>query len=335
MPTDAALEGTFEVTLADGTSVEVRPVFDLLKQYLDDTFDLETTSRGHRAAGRRRSRASPRQLAENKRPHAPRRRHGPEPLLQQRPLRPHPLPRRGAHRQRRPPHRQRRQLRRQLPRLAVPGDAAVDHRGPVRHRARPHQAGAREEVLQGRVGPLLELRRAPAEDGRQDRHRRDAHADADEARSGSATRTRCSATPSGRSTSSRTRCRRPGGRVLQRVVLDELVRVRRHGLPGRLVGGAQAAGHDRELHQPVPARLPADAARAHPRHAQRLRGARAASRSARRDRSASPRHGRLLEGRARRRPHAVPAAGAERLEHDARLQVRRPPRELRRRASRS
>ncbi|MFN8122934.1 MAG: molybdopterin-dependent oxidoreductase [Thermoleophilia bacterium] len=44
MPADAALEGTFRVRLADGEQVEVRPVFDLLKQYLDDSFDLQTTA---------------------------------------------------------------------------------------------------------------------------------------------------------------------------------------------------------------------------------------------------------------------------------------------------
>lgn len=42
---DPALTGTFAVTLTDGTTVEVRPVFDLLKQYLDDTFDLEETAK--------------------------------------------------------------------------------------------------------------------------------------------------------------------------------------------------------------------------------------------------------------------------------------------------
>jgi nitrate reductase alpha subunit len=44
MPVDAALEGTFRVRLTDGQEVEARTAFDLLKQYLDDTFDLETTS---------------------------------------------------------------------------------------------------------------------------------------------------------------------------------------------------------------------------------------------------------------------------------------------------
>ncbi|HSK16231.1 MAG TPA: molybdopterin-dependent oxidoreductase [Gaiellaceae bacterium] len=44
MNADPALEGTFEVELVDGTTVEARTVFDLLKEYLDGTFDLQTTS---------------------------------------------------------------------------------------------------------------------------------------------------------------------------------------------------------------------------------------------------------------------------------------------------
>jgi nitrate reductase / nitrite oxidoreductase, alpha subunit len=39
-----ALEGAFTVRLASGESVECRPVMDLLRQYLDDTFDLRTAS---------------------------------------------------------------------------------------------------------------------------------------------------------------------------------------------------------------------------------------------------------------------------------------------------
>ncbi len=42
---DAALEGTFTVTLTDGTQVEVRPVFDAVKQYLDDTCTPEQISK--------------------------------------------------------------------------------------------------------------------------------------------------------------------------------------------------------------------------------------------------------------------------------------------------
>jgi nitrate reductase alpha subunit len=41
---EPALRGEFQVTLADGTTVAARPVFDLLEQYLNDTFDLQTTS---------------------------------------------------------------------------------------------------------------------------------------------------------------------------------------------------------------------------------------------------------------------------------------------------
>jgi nitrate reductase alpha subunit len=41
---EAALEGEFDVTLADGTSVKARPVFDLLREYLDANFDLESTA---------------------------------------------------------------------------------------------------------------------------------------------------------------------------------------------------------------------------------------------------------------------------------------------------
>ncbi|MFN0153959.1 MAG: molybdopterin-dependent oxidoreductase, partial [Gaiella sp.] len=41
---DPALLGEFEVKLVDGSTVTVRPAFDLLKQYLDESFDLQTTS---------------------------------------------------------------------------------------------------------------------------------------------------------------------------------------------------------------------------------------------------------------------------------------------------
>ena len=111
----------FDVTLADGTTVKARPAFDLLKEYLDENFDLQTTVRGlpRPAGGDPEPRAAARREQGQR---APRGRHGAEPLLQQRPLRPRPLPRRRAHRQHRPPRRQRRQLRRQLPRLALPGD---------------------------------------------------------------------------------------------------------------------------------------------------------------------------------------------------------------------
>jgi nitrate reductase alpha subunit len=41
---DAALEGEFEVRTTDGKTVTVRPVLSLIRRYLDENFDLETTS---------------------------------------------------------------------------------------------------------------------------------------------------------------------------------------------------------------------------------------------------------------------------------------------------
>jgi nitrate reductase / nitrite oxidoreductase, alpha subunit len=40
---DPQLEGTVQVTLADGSTVEARPVFDLIRQYLDDNFTPKAT----------------------------------------------------------------------------------------------------------------------------------------------------------------------------------------------------------------------------------------------------------------------------------------------------
>jgi len=42
---DPALEGTFEITLADGAKVQARSVFDLTRQYLADTLPPETVSK--------------------------------------------------------------------------------------------------------------------------------------------------------------------------------------------------------------------------------------------------------------------------------------------------
>jgi nitrate reductase alpha subunit len=41
---DPALLGTFDVKLADGSTVKARTVFSLLQEYLDENFDLQTTS---------------------------------------------------------------------------------------------------------------------------------------------------------------------------------------------------------------------------------------------------------------------------------------------------
>ena len=42
---DAALEGTFDVTLADGSVVKARPVFDCLRQYLDDSLTPDVVAK--------------------------------------------------------------------------------------------------------------------------------------------------------------------------------------------------------------------------------------------------------------------------------------------------
>ncbi len=41
---DPALDGEFNVTLTTGENVKVRPIFDLIKQHLTDTWDVESTS---------------------------------------------------------------------------------------------------------------------------------------------------------------------------------------------------------------------------------------------------------------------------------------------------
>jgi len=42
---DPALEGSFEVTTIEGKKVQVRPVFDLMKEYIDENFNPEQTSK--------------------------------------------------------------------------------------------------------------------------------------------------------------------------------------------------------------------------------------------------------------------------------------------------
>lgn len=63
---DPALRGSFEVTLVDGSRVTVRPAFDLLAEYLDENFDLQTTAEVCNVDPRA-IRSLARQLAENKR----------------------------------------------------------------------------------------------------------------------------------------------------------------------------------------------------------------------------------------------------------------------------
>ncbi|HEU6445385.1 MAG TPA: molybdopterin-dependent oxidoreductase, partial [Gaiellaceae bacterium] len=62
---DPALLGSFEVRLVDGSTVAVRPAFDLLREYLDENFDLQTTSEVCNVDPRA-VRSLARQLAENK-----------------------------------------------------------------------------------------------------------------------------------------------------------------------------------------------------------------------------------------------------------------------------
>jgi len=64
-PGDPALLGTFSVKLVDGTTVKVRTVFSLLKEYLDENFDLQTTSELCNVAPQA-VRSMARQLARNK-----------------------------------------------------------------------------------------------------------------------------------------------------------------------------------------------------------------------------------------------------------------------------
>jgi nitrate reductase alpha subunit len=62
---EPALLGSFEITLVDGATVTVRPAFDLLKEYLDETFDLQTTAEVC-SVDPRAIRSLARQLAANK-----------------------------------------------------------------------------------------------------------------------------------------------------------------------------------------------------------------------------------------------------------------------------
>jgi nitrate reductase alpha subunit len=65
MPVEPALMGEFDVALADDTTVKARPAFDLLVEYLDASFDLETTSQLTQVPPEA-IRSLARQLAENR-----------------------------------------------------------------------------------------------------------------------------------------------------------------------------------------------------------------------------------------------------------------------------
>ena len=110
------------MTLVDGTTVKARPAFDLLKEYLDESFDLQTTSevcnvdpqavQQPRPAARRRTRAtrsSPPGMGPNH--------YFNNDLFGRVHFLVAALTDNIGHFS-----RQRRQLRRQLPRLALPGD---------------------------------------------------------------------------------------------------------------------------------------------------------------------------------------------------------------------
>ena len=160
-PADPALRGRFQVTLADGTTVDVRPVFDLLAQYLDDSFDLQTTAEVCNVPPEA-VRSLARQIAENKGSTLLAAGMGPNhyfnnDLFGRSQFLVGALTDNVGH---------------------VGGNVGsfagnyrgslfqavppVDPRGSVQHRDGPLEARERQEVLQGRIGPLLELRRAPA-----------------------------------------------------------------------------------------------------------------------------------------------------------------------------
>ena len=125
---------------------------------------------------------------------AVRRRHGPEPVLQQRQQGPRHLPAGRADRQRRQDRRQRRLVRRQLPRRAVQRRAAVHQREPVRPRTRSGQAGAAQAVLESRSRRTTTTTRTIRSRRQQAADRQDAHAHARPSRCGSPTPTRSWAT---------------------------------------------------------------------------------------------------------------------------------------------
>ena len=80
---DPALEGRFEVTLANGKKVEARTVFDLTKEYLDANVTPEQGSKVTWAPADA-IRVACAHCRRERRAHADRLRHGAEPVLEQR-----------------------------------------------------------------------------------------------------------------------------------------------------------------------------------------------------------------------------------------------------------
>ncbi len=110
-----------------------------------------------------------------------------------------------------------------------------------------------------------------------------------------------------------------------RVVLDGVVRVRRRGVRRRLVAGTPAPRRLRLGQQPVPAGMVRHTHGTHLRHARRHGGQRARCRRAGRATRRQPVR-RLLALRHREEPGRLHPAGVQRWQPDSRLPVRRPPR---------
>ena len=270
---DPLLEGAVEVTLKDGTKVRCRPVFDLVYEYAAhcDPKTVEDATWAPAAVGR-----EPRAPArEEPRHDALRGRDGPEPVLQQRQQGPRPLP----------PRRPSRAT--SASSTGNVGSYAGNYRVvALQRRAAVHQ---REPVR-----PRARSRRSPrgrSSTGRPSRR--------------TTTTTRTTTSRSARrllTGSTHIPCPTKSlwfanansilGNVkwhyntvvnvlpkiemiaVQRVVVVDVLRVGGRRLRGRLVGRAEVPRHDGLRHEPVPERLPADAAPAHLRDARRHRGPR-------------------------------------------------------------
>jgi nitrate reductase / nitrite oxidoreductase, alpha subunit len=161
---DPALEGEFEVTLRDGQRVRVRPVFDLLKQYLLDTWTPENTSRITGAPVEAVVNLA-RQVAQNKTKTLFVMGMGPNHFFNDGPEGPGHHPGGRPHQQHRPLRGDGGQLRGQLPPRAAARHRAVRQRGPLPPGAGPRPSRPHPGVLVGRVGPLLQLRRPPPAGG--------------------------------------------------------------------------------------------------------------------------------------------------------------------------